>query len=313
MITNIEGVAEIHRFGDGPTRLLVETPHGADTRAHYDALATRLRSPLPDHLERFFHVNTDEGAWAIARAAAEAFARRVPDASVLALRCVIPRTFIDVNRVLDADRSQDNLTPGLQPWITAPEDVALLTELHTRYTAIAAAAYAEVCGAGGRALIPHTYAPRSVPIARVDREIIDNLERVYQPGVIETAPLRAEIDLITETPEGEELAPEGLADRVSARLEALGYAVERNGAYTLHPVSTGARWSALYPRQVFGFEVRRDLVTYWEPFVPNRHRSEVIDALGEALAAALSAELSAELSSELAAELPADFPGASAR
>ena len=43
----------------GPATLLIEVPHGADTAAHYDALAARLVGPLPARLDRFFHVNPD--------------------------------------------------------------------------------------------------------------------------------------------------------------------------------------------------------------------------------------------------------------
>lgn len=266
--------------------LLVEVPHGADTQAHYDAVATRLRSPLPDRLDRFFHVNTDVAAWAIGLTTAAHYIDQVPTAAALALRCEIPRTFIDVNRVIGR-RMTAGLTPGLQPWVTDPADVAWLTQMHERYTDRVGAAYERVCGAGGRALIPHTYAPRSVPITQIDAHIIEELDRVYQPEVLRQAPLRSEIDLITTTPEGVDLAPPGLAAAVTQRLSGFGYTVEHNHAYELHPVTMGAKWSSQWPGSVLCLEVRRDLVTHWEPFVSKTLRSKAIDGIAQCIALSL--------------------------
>ena len=61
---SVPGVCEVLRWGspDEPASLLVEVPHGATERRHYDALANRLEGTLPSRLEQFFHVNTDFGA-----------------------------------------------------------------------------------------------------------------------------------------------------------------------------------------------------------------------------------------------------------
>jgi hypothetical protein len=63
-LKSIEGVAFVERI-DGPdadpgapATMLVEVPHGADRRAHYDALRARMVGALPDDLHLFFHVNS---------------------------------------------------------------------------------------------------------------------------------------------------------------------------------------------------------------------------------------------------------------
>lgn len=293
MIESRPGVAEVLRI-DGPhadpeadPTLLVEVPHGADTQAHYDHLREQLASPLPDRLERFFWVNTDVAAWDIGLRTAQRYVERVPTASALAIRCAIPRTFVDVNRVV-GEAPRDGLTPGMQPWITDATDRRLLSGLHARYTALVKGAYRQVCGGGGLALIPHTYAPRSVPITSVGMDIVEQLERCYQPDAIEEAPLRSEVDLITVTPEGEDLAPPGLADALTPALAEIGLTVQHNHAYNLHPVTMGARWSNTWPGKVLCFEVRRDLVTKWEPFVAKSMRDDVIGRIADTLAGCLA-------------------------
>ena len=49
-----------------------------------------------------------------------------------------------------------------------PRDLALLLELHRSYVRLAERAYEHVCGAGGFALSPHTYGPRTMAIERID-------------------------------------------------------------------------------------------------------------------------------------------------
>lgn len=292
MIRSEPGIASVHVLHGAeadpgaPPALLVEVPHGADTQADYDAVARQLKSPLPDRLERFFHVNTDVGAFPLGLRTAERFVEAVPTASALVVRAEIPRTFVDVNRVI-GEAARDGLNAALLPWVVHPDDRAWLTGLHARYTALVEAAYQRVCDAGGIALIPHSYAPREVPIAAIDFDIVAALEHVYAPERIETAPLRGEVDLITRTPEGADLAPPGMAERLTASLAAHGITVHHNGAYNLHPVTMGARWSNRWPGQVLCFEVRRDLVTHWDPFVPKALRTDGIDRLAASLVDAL--------------------------
>lgn len=282
-ITRVHG-----RLADpaAPAALLVEVPHGADSQAHYDALRARLRGPFPDRLERFFHVNTDVGAWQLGLRVAERVVEAAPRVSVLAVRCSVPRTFIDTNRVLGEGVAR-GMTPGMPPYVRDPDDQALLNALHAAYTERASATYREVCAAGGLALIPHTYAPRSVPIEVIDDRIVDALEAVYAPGQIERCPLRPEVDLITRTPDGEEQAPEGLPEALITGLAAIGVHAQRGVSYTLHPSTQGAVWSRTWPGQVLCFEVRRDLVTEWVPFEEKQLRPDRIDAIAAVLADAI--------------------------
>ena len=66
-VVDVEIVRGARARPDAPPDLLVEVPHGADRRAHYDALRARLRGDLPADLHAFFHVNTDVGAWQLGR------------------------------------------------------------------------------------------------------------------------------------------------------------------------------------------------------------------------------------------------------
>jgi hypothetical protein len=275
-----------------PAGLLIEVPHGADTQAHYDALAGALVSRFPARLDRFFHVNTDVGAWQLGERVARRLVELVPTASILAIRCAIPRTFVDTNRVL-GELPAAGMTPGIPPYVTDPADHTLLRALHARYTACVADAYQEVCGAGGLALIPHTYAPRTVPIEVIDERIVDELDRVYQPQILDVSPLRPEIDLITHTPEGEDLSPPGLAAELIAGFAAIGHHAQVGVSYSLHPSTQGAAWSRQYPGQVICFEVRRDLVTHWEPFVEKRIRVDAVERLAEVVVDALRMRLTA--------------------
>ncbi len=276
---------------EAPPDLLVEVPHGATRRAHYDALASQMRSPLPADLHAFFHVNTDVGAWAWGRRVAERLIAADPRRAALVIRCLVPRTLIDCNRVPEAgggDLREGAVTPGLAPYVSHPDDIALLRDLHRRYVARVADALDEVCGAGGLALLPHTYAPRSVGIAQIDAQIVENLRAAWAPGVAETWPLRAPVDLITRTEDGTCSAPEGAEAALVAALEAAGYATEVGGTYFLHPSTLAAAWAARHPGRVVCAEVRRDLlVTAWDPFVEMAVDPAKVDRVAAAFADAL--------------------------
>ena len=60
---SIPGIADVELLGAGPTRLLIEVPHGADKRAHYDAVRARLVGDLPKDLHVFFHTNAEPSPW----------------------------------------------------------------------------------------------------------------------------------------------------------------------------------------------------------------------------------------------------------
>lgn len=297
--SSIDGVAavEVIRGADATPdvapSLLVEVPHGADEQSHYDALRARLRGPFPDGLEVFFQVNTDVGAYAYGRAAAEALLQAEPQRAALLVRSLIPRTFIDCNRA--ATKTGDPVaavTAGIPAYVEDPADLALLHELHAQYYAVAEASYRAVCGAGGLALVPHTYAPLSVGISSVGHDIVTQLREVYRPERLSEWPLRAEVELLTRDGDGQLFAPAGVEERLCEAFAAEGLQAAKNETFFLHPATLGHGWSAAYPGQTICLEVRRDLlVREWLPFVPKELCSERVAAVARALAPTIQSVL----------------------
>jgi len=295
--TSREGICEVHRFGplESPAGLLVEVPHGATARAHYDAIAARLESPLPARLEQFFHVNTDFGAPELALRVAALVAaapRKALTRGVVVVRALVPRTFIDLNREI-ADTAQPGMTPGLPPYITAPADRELLFSLYQQYRGAVARAYREVCEAGGIALALHTYAPRSVDVA-VDGGIVAALRAAYRPGAYDAWALRPSIDCITRDSAGRDLSPPGIVAALRAAYSELGLETGDNATYHLHPATMGYRYAARYPGQVLCVEFRRDLLgAPWRPFSPSAVGPRKVARLAQPLAALLARALEA--------------------
>lgn len=292
-MTEMTEVAELRRLGPparaGAPAVLFEIPHGATRRADFEAVRARLAGPLPAGLEAYFHVNTDEGAPELAAATAA----RLAEAGIasLVLRCRIPRTFIDANRVVEGEVAA-GMTAGLPPYVRDPADRALLLGLHRRYQERAAAAYAEVCGAGGLALALHTYAPRAIEV-EVGDDIVAALRRAYRPGIYPKWNLRPEIDFITAAEGGETLAPVALSSLLWKSFGAAGLTPAENSSYTLHPSTTGYRHSQRWPGRVMCIEFRRDLLgAPWRPFVESAIGVRKTARLARALAAALAAALS---------------------
>lgn len=250
-----------------PADLLVEVPHGADRRTHYDALRARLRGPLPEDLHEYFHVNTDEGAYDYGRCVAEAVVARNPRRAARVVRCLIPRTFIDTNRLEDAEEgnlAEGGMTAGLHCYVRDPDDRALLLSLHRAYVQLCERAYEQTCGAGGFGLIPHTYGPISIGgFDRIDDDIVENLRRAYAPGTVEQWPERPHVDLITRTPEGERMAPAAMVEALLEAYTQLGLRAIEGESYVLHPSGMGTRWTMRYPRQTLSLELRRDLLGRW--------------------------------------------------
>lgn len=259
MVT-IPGILDIHDFppaATGSPDLVIEIPHGATETRDFTSLAARLTSPLPPGLVDFFHVNTDAGAPELALAIAAALA---PGKHVRVLRCRIPRTFIDCNRRIDAapeDFKAGKVTPGLMPWITSPEDRALLRGLYDRYVA----EVARHAAAAPALLLLHTYAPRSVDV-EVDADIGPALRRAYAPDRIATFPLRPEIDVIARALDGTDHAPPA----VFARLQHHFPAIANSATYPMHPSTLAWDHLQSHPGRAICIEVRRDLLA--DPFEP---------------------------------------------
>ncbi|MFT5685446.1 MAG: putative N-formylglutamate amidohydrolase [Myxococcota bacterium] len=271
--------------------LLIEVPHGATEAAHYFELAARMQSDLPANLERFFFVNTDVGAPEVAQAIAAAHIAGDPTASVTILRCLIPRTLIDCNRIIDADPAQyaeGGVTPGIAPYVDHPGDRALLLSRYAAYQEQATAAFAQACGRGGRAVMLHTYAPKTVGIKTIDRDIVTNLAAVYAPDAYATWPTRPEADLLTATPEGTDLSDRAAVDGILAGLRAAGIAAGEGATYPLHPVTTAYHHAARYPGQTVCMEIRRDMLVDFVPFVPLHPDPAKVVPIGAAIAAGLS-------------------------
>lgn len=249
---------------------LVEVPHGADERRHYDRLRSRLVGALPDELHAFFHLNTDVGAWSYGRRVAERLVALQPTRSAVVVRSLIPRTFIDCNRPATkagGDLAQGGLSAGIPSYVRDERDVALLTDLHRQYVDVAAAAFAAVCGGGGLALVPHTYGPRSLGIKAVDDDIVKNIKWACEPEREATWPLRADVDLLTRDGQARELSPPGMEQALLEAFGAAGFSTKANDTYYVHESSLAHTWSTTYPGQLMCLEVRRDvLVPQWRPF-----------------------------------------------
>ena len=287
------GVAYVERlFGTEATRdaspgLLVEVPHGADERAHFDALRERLVGDLPEDLDEFFHANTDIGAYQYGRRVVERLLAERPTLSAIVIRSLIPRTFIDCNRLEDAAAS-GGVTAGVAPYVDHPDDHALLVSLHRAYVQLADAAYSDVCDGGGFALTPHTYGPYELPIASIDRDIVARLRECHRPEVIPTLPVRPEVDLLTRTRDGVRLAPEGMVEDLIAGFAAEGLTATEGRAYQLAPSTQTWRFATRHPGRVLCLEVRRDLlVERYTALTAMEVRPESLERIAAPLAGAI--------------------------
>jgi hypothetical protein len=255
-----------------PPALLIELPHGATAPEHYFSLRDRLLSPLPDMLEHFFYVNTDVGSYECAVAIALEVVRLQPKATVAILRSLIPRTFIDCNRQLDLPPEafkEGRVSPAWPSYIRAPDDQRLLRQMHQAYQAEACAAYDWICGFGGLALMLHTYAPRTVSISSVGHDIVEQLHKAYEPDTFQSWKLRPEMDVICNTPDGEELAAIWLLPELTAHMASVGIPLSQGATYPLHPVTTGYHHARRHSGKTLCIEIRRDLLMNpYTPFSP---------------------------------------------
>jgi predicted N-formylglutamate amidohydrolase len=284
------------RARDSRPSLLLEVPHGATRAAHFDALRAALAGSYPDDLRDFFFVNTDVGAPDLASRVAELVVAADPARACVVARCLVPRTFVDCNRDIDerafaAASKPGEMTPGLHAWVRDPHDRALLLARYAAYRERVAALYEDVCGSGGRALMVHSYAPRSVDVA-VDDDVVKSLHAAYAPERVGTWPLRASIDLIVDTPNGERLADPALVEGARRAFEADGFDVAENGAYALHPLSLAHVFARAHRGRTLCLEVRRDhLVREFTPFAEMCADLERVERVGAPLARAVLAAL----------------------
>lgn len=295
--------------------LLLEVPHGATRRSHYETIRHLLRGDLPEDLIDFFFVNTDAGSSEVAKSIAELVTGPISAAalqphlgseprhqpadlrprSVLMVRCLIPRTFIDTNRVVESGgrgSGPAELSPAIPDYVRNSEDAESLLELHARYRAVAEQAYELVCGSGGLALTPHTYAPKAVSVESFDEGIGQALREAYRPEKYEQWDTRPPVDIIDAGPDGVNLAPPRLVEAVKDNFARVGIQATENVTYPLHPSTMSHYFSARYPGQVLCFEIARDLLA--EPFAPFEEMSiadHKVAKMSAPIAAAVVAEL----------------------
>jgi hypothetical protein len=268
-MVSLPDVCEVLRDGpaDGPAEFLIELPHGATQKAHFAALRAKLYGDYPADLREFFFVNTDVGAAECAREIAGRLAGA--GRSVLIVRGLVPRTFVDCNRRIEHGPEQipdRQLSPVLPAYVRDERDIRTLTELYHAYQRTARQAYAQVCDGGGVALILHTYAPRTVKIEIIDDDIVRKLHEAYEPQRFERWDRRPDIDIISEDHEGNLLAPQRLVEALKREYAAIGVRVVENRTYRLLPESMGHVHSVAYPGQVLCLEINRDLLA--DPFTP---------------------------------------------
>lgn len=255
---------------DATPDVLLEVPHGATKAEHFASLRAELVGAYPEDLAEFFFVNTDVGAPEVAERLATRLVAADPRRTALVVRCRLPRTFVDCNRVISPDAvgapsAAGAVTPGLMPWVTHPTDRALLLERYAAYRQLVERAVETVMGARGYALFVHSYAPRTIDVA-VDEHVVANLREAYRPEVVGRWPLRPEVDLITRDPSGRRLADEALLAALRAASSRAGVATAEDHTYTLHPSTLAAVHAARFPGRTLCFEVRRDLLV--ETFTP---------------------------------------------
>lgn len=253
---------------DAPADLFIEIPHGATRAADYHAVRRRLVGDIPDDLIDFFFVNTDAGAPELGMVLARRLVEAQPRRKVRLLVARVPRTFIDFNRVLDQSPEHyrsAGVTPGIPPWIRDPQDQALLRGLHSAYAEAAARGFEETCGAGGLSLLLHSYAPRSVDVQVTD-SIVADLHHAYLPEIVETWPLRPQVDLIARDPDGQLRASQTLVDAVIASFARADLDATVGATYPLHPATAGYHLAQRWPDRALCVEVRRDLLA--DPFTP---------------------------------------------
>jgi hypothetical protein len=261
---SIPGVCEVEFFAapgsaaDSP-RVLIEIAHGATREAEFDAVRARLSPGLPSDLKDYFLVNTDAGAPEYARAVAQRLGH-----PVMLVRSLLPRTFLDCNRLVEA--SGTGMTSAFPDYIRDEADRRTLLSLYEPYQDLVRRAYDRVCGGGGLGLMLHSYAPRSVEIDSIDEGIGAALRRAYEPGTYERWAIRPDADLITETPSGERLAPESLVEGLRRQFSAAGIQATQNVSYKLHPATTAHGHAARWPGRTLCLEVNRALLC--NPFIP---------------------------------------------
>ena len=261
-----EDLFEIEQYGTLPPKLFIELPHGAVHREEYTRFADKIPN-LPQDLIEFFFVNTDIGTPELGRAIANVLQDSM---GIIILRSKIPRTFIDCNRMLSLSEEEyraGKVTPAIPSYVAASEQTWLI-ECHKRYSEKAMELYDQVCGAGGFALMLHSYAPKSVGIDIIEADIVERLHWAYEPEIYKTWPVRPEIDIIAKTKDNVFLCNQERMFQIKHLFEKEGFHVGISETYPMHPATTAYLYAQKYPSQTLCIEVRRDILM--QEFIPFR-------------------------------------------
>ena len=269
--------------------LLIELPHGSTTTNDFKWYQEKLQGDYPPNIIDFFYVNTDVGSPEIAFEIAQQLKENY---EVHILRSHIPRTFIDCNRVVGEgiSYSEGGVTPATPSYVTNKSDIEFLYASYHAYQNYVKGLYAKICGErAGLALMLHTYAPRSVPITKVDHDIVEQLHAFYDTEKIEDCKLRPEVDIIHKTPDGEVLIDKTMIQNITEQFESAGFDVQNGASYLLHPVTTAHYHAQQNHLQTLCLEVRRDLVvSTWSPFEEMNISKEKAQRIASCIAQAIS-------------------------
>ncbi|MDJ0838408.1 MAG: hypothetical protein QNK37_17960 [Acidobacteriota bacterium] len=274
-----------------PPDVFIELPHGA-TEMHHLQAAKRLTRQYPgDRHDLFFTANTDQGSPEYALRLAEMLTETDPSMKVLILRCLLPRTIVDVNRIWakDEEAGAAGLTRGVPDYITHPDDLAKIIAIYERYQDQARKGYDVVCGNGGFAFNLHTYAPISVK-PNPDEYIVDTLIKAYQPDMVDTWPKRPVVELITAPPGGASLTDDALCAGIVEAYAAIGIEALENDPFPLHPATMAYEHAVRYPGQTLTLELSRaSLAEVFDPFIIMTICPEKVETMTRPPAAAFQA------------------------
>ena len=145
-------------------------------------------------------------------------------------------------------------------------------------------------GQAGHCINLHTYAPRTVNLGLIRDDIVTAMRRAYEPDVYEDWPLRPEVDLITETPEGVRLGDEAWLRRVRRGVRGDRRVGGGERRLSLIPDTMGRIYAERYPGRLLCVEIRRDLLADpYDPFVEMKISAEKALRMAGPLAASYRA------------------------
>lgn len=308
MSQSIQTHIKTERFGPEATpetiaTVFLEIPHGATTAAHLEAIKT-LGADTPEDWDTVYWCTTDQGAPEVAQAAAdllvdpdwarealgEQAAAQAAARAVCVVRGLIPRHFIDLNRLWidEQEAKQANLTPIVPPFLkTQPQVGSKLRALYREYHSVINAQYELTCQAGGQAMQVHTYSPRSVSApGGVSGQV---LREAWSDAKRESWPLRPAGQLITGRADEPALSDERLTALMVEEFGRVDFALSINDPFSFHPVTTldalGHRW----PGQVMAIELGRErLAERYDPLGPWTPSPAVVSACAQAMAKAIA-------------------------